>query len=243
MRRAEHTGSFRRTTFAAAGLASCIVGALGGWAACARERPKATSHVSDAAGAVATTTPAPTPTTPSQPAPSEPAPQQPAAYTFSEAGSQITFVGLGGEKREVTLARFSGTIAARGEFGPLVSITADLDLTSLGGVNPSLIEKVGGIDLLAIKKFPNARFDSTAITRGGEMGATNTITGTIRLRGADRTVDIPATVHVNSGGVHIDAEAKFDVSALGRKVPANVRRAFGTQILARILVQARAAGL
>jgi polyisoprenoid-binding protein YceI len=38
------------------------------------------------------------------------------------------------------------------------------------------------------------------------MGATNTATGTLELKGISRPIRIPMTVHLRSNGVDIDAE-------------------------------------
>jgi polyisoprenoid-binding protein YceI len=57
-----------------------------------------------------------------------------------------------------------------------------------------------------VATYPTATFTSTAITAGGEKGATHTVTGTLDLHGVKKSITFPATISVSPEAVTVKAE-------------------------------------
>lgn len=144
------------------------------------------------------------------PAPTEsPAPwADPVRYTFSpSSGSTIRFVarGLHGSI-EGSVERFSGTIVALESDPARASVVAEIDMRSLRTADPRLASLLGSSALFDVARHPVARFASTRMKRGGDMGATNTVTGDLEMNGVTRSISIPMTLHLRRNGVDVDAE-------------------------------------
>jgi polyisoprenoid-binding protein YceI len=139
-----------------------------------------------------------------------------ARYTLSAAESTIKFVGRNVTgKHEGTFGTFSGTIIVADGSPEKASVTIDIDMTSLRADDPKLAETLKSAAFLDVTKYPKAHFTSTSARQGGDLGATDTITGSLDLHGVTRTIDIPATIHVRSNGVDVDAEVAIDRKQFG----------------------------
>src|SRR5207244_3888695 len=61
-------------------------------------------------------------------------------------------------------------------------------------------------DFFDVKTHPKATFVSTEIKKGGDKGATHTITGNLTIKGITKTISFPATVALNGDTANVDAE-------------------------------------
>jgi polyisoprenoid-binding protein YceI len=109
-------------------------------------------------------------------------------------------------KHEGSIGKFSGAIAVSNRSPGQSSVSVDLDMTSLQTDDPKLATQLKSSDFLDCAKYPSVRFVSTSVRSGGELGATDTVTGTLELHGIKRSIDVPATIHVRANGVDVDAE-------------------------------------
>ncbi len=60
-------------------------------------------------------------------------------------------------------------------------------------------------DFFDVAKFPDAKFESTAIKAGGEKGATHTVTGNLTMHGVTKSITFPATISVTPDTATVDA--------------------------------------
>ncbi|HEU4403811.1 MAG TPA: YceI family protein [Polyangiaceae bacterium] len=180
-------------------MAVLVAGAL----ACedpAKDKAKAT--VGDAPAATATTTAAATNT--AVMAGSESLKIDPQASKVEFVGSKVT------GKHEGSFPTFSGTIDLVGGKPESSKIKVEIDTTSMKTDDEKLTKHLGSPDFFDTQKYPKATFESTAIKAGGEKGATHTITGTLDLHGAKKTITFPATVAVGADAV--TAKSEFSIN-------------------------------
>ncbi|MEW6431611.1 MAG: YceI family protein [Myxococcota bacterium] len=129
-------------------------------------------------------------------------------YTFSESGSSIGWVGA---KVTATHAgafqKFSGTIGVVDNEPTKSSVAVSIVTDSLFTADsPKLVSHLKSADFFDVATYPTATFTSTAITAGGEKGATHTVTGTLDLHGVKKSITFPATISVSPEAVTVKAE-------------------------------------
>jgi polyisoprenoid-binding protein YceI len=133
------------------------------------------------------------------------------SLTIDAAASKIEFVGskVTG-KHEGSFPTFSGKIDLAAAKPEASKITVNIDTTSVKTDNEKLTGHLKGADFFDTEKFPKASFESTSIKPGGEKGATHTVTGTLDLHGAKKTITFPATVTVAADAV--TAKSEFSIN-------------------------------
>jgi polyisoprenoid-binding protein YceI len=161
--------------------------------------------------------PAPPPSVAARAAPAVP-PQSPVRYLFpaSSSGSKVEFIAaLPTGEIKGSFSKFSGTIVAVGIDPSRASVTAQIDMTSVQTADPALTARLKSPALFDVARYPQARFVSTAMQTGGDLGATNTMTGTLEWRGITKVVSVPMTLHLRSSGVAVDAELSINRKDFG----------------------------
>ena len=126
-------------------------------------------------------------------------------YLITSENSKIEFIGA-----KVTghhngsFKKISGTIDYAGQIEKSrVSIT--IDSGSLETDTPDLTKHLKTADFFDVAKYPDAKFESTAIKPGGEKGASHTVTGNLTLHGVTKSVTFPATITVNPGVINVES--------------------------------------
>jgi polyisoprenoid-binding protein YceI len=80
-----------------------------------------------------------------------------------------------------------------------------IDSSSIKADDPKLTAHLKTADFFDVAKFPDAKFESTAIKAGGEKGATHTVTGNLTMHGVTKSITFPATIAVTPDTVTVDA--------------------------------------
>jgi polyisoprenoid-binding protein YceI len=138
---------------------------------------------------------------------------------FSNAGSKIGFVAS-----KVTAShagsfdRFSGRILL-GEDLTASEIEVEIDAGSIAADQRRLTNHLRSPDFFDAARFPTASFRSTAITAGGEGGATHTVTGTLPIRDQSKAITFPATIALSNNQVTAQAEFSIDRQQWGLVYP------------------------
>lgn len=126
-------------------------------------------------------------------------------YRITPDTSKITFVGskVTG-KHDGGFEKFSGTIDYNGK--PETSkVTITIDTNSITTDTPDLTKHLKTADFFDVAKFPEAKFESTAIKPGGDKGATHTVTGNLTLHGVTKSVTFPANIVVAPDAITVDS--------------------------------------
>jgi len=149
--------------------------------------------------AVATSTnQSPIATTPTQAA---------ATYAFDQAASKVSWVGskVTG-KHDGGFTTFKGTVDLPDGTTDRAKVDVEIDATSITCDTTKLTGHLKSPDFFDVEKHPKATFVSTSIAKGGEKGATHTVTGNLTIKGITKSVTFPATVVLAGDTANVDAE-------------------------------------
>ena len=139
-----------------------------------------------------------------QQAPSAP-PALAQTYVITPENSKIEFVGskVTGSHNG-SFQKFSGEVHYTGDV-TTSHVTITMETDSLTTDTPDLTKHLKTADFFDVAKYPQAKFESTAIKTGGDKGASHTITGNLTLHGATKSVTFPATIAVAADAITVDS--------------------------------------
>lgn len=135
--------------------------------------------------------------------PASAAPSQ--KYLITPESSKIEFVGskVTGSHNG-SFQKFSGTIDYIGETEKSV-VNITIDTASVKTDADGLTKHLQTADFFDVAKYPQATFVSTEIKRGGDKGASHTVTGNLQLHGVTKSITFPATISVGPDGINVDS--------------------------------------
>jgi polyisoprenoid-binding protein YceI len=134
-----------------------------------------------------------------------PKPEGAQTYSITPENSKIEFVGskVTGSHNG-SFQKFSGEIHYTGDV-TTSHVTITMETDSLTTDTPDLTKHLKTADFFDVAKYPQAKFESTAIKAGGDKGASHTITGNLTLHGATKSVTFPATIAVAPDAITVDS--------------------------------------
>lgn len=135
------------------------------------------------------------------------APANATTYSFDNTNSKVGFVGAkaigqhdGGFNAFKGTARVPGTDIEKG------TVNVDIDTTSVFTDTEKLTTHLKGADFFDTEKFPKAKFESTSVKKGGDNGATHTVTGNLTMHGVTKSITFPAKIAVTGDALTLNAE-------------------------------------
>jgi polyisoprenoid-binding protein YceI len=126
-------------------------------------------------------------------------------YVITPENSKIEFVGskVTGSHNG-SFQKFAGEVHYTGDVNAShVTITIQAD--SLNTDTPDLTKHLKTADFFDVAKYPEAKFESTAIKAGGDKGASHTVTGNLTLHGVTKSISFPATIAAAPDAVTVDS--------------------------------------
>lgn len=128
-------------------------------------------------------------------------------YAFDQGASKVTWVGskVTG-KHDGAFGTFKGTVDVVDGSPEKSKVDVQIDAESLTSDTEKLTGHLKSPDFFDVKAHPKASFVSTEIKKGGENGATHTVTGNLTIKGITKTISFPATVTLNGDAANVDAE-------------------------------------
>lgn len=128
-------------------------------------------------------------------------------YDFDASNSKIEWTGskVTG-KHDGGFRKFEGHVSLVDESPEKSSVSVDIDTSSLFTEPERLVEHLKSADFFDVAKFPKASFSSTEVKKGGDKGASHTVTGNLTLHGVTKSVTFPANLRTSPSGVEVDAE-------------------------------------
>jgi polyisoprenoid-binding protein YceI len=128
-------------------------------------------------------------------------------YTFDQSTSKVSFVGskVTG-KHDGGFGTFKGTVDVADGAPEKSKVDVQIDADSLTTDTEKLTGHLKSPDFFDTKANPKATFVSTEIKKGGEKGATHTVTGNLTIKGITKSVTFPATINVTGENANLDAE-------------------------------------
>ena len=159
----------------------------------------------DPAKGKAKATTAETTSTTSQPAIA--AQQTTVKYAFDQTASKVQWTGskVTG-KHDGGFGTFKGTVEVVDGVPEKSKVDVSIDADSLTSDTEKLTGHLKSPDFFDTKANPKATFVSKEIKRGGDKGATHTVTGDLTIKGITKTVTFPATISVAGDAANVDAE-------------------------------------
>lgn len=125
-------------------------------------------------------------------------------YVITPENSKIEFVGskVTGSHNG-SFQKFSGEVHYTGDV-TTSHVTITMDTDSLTTDTPDLTKHLKTADFFDVAKYPQAKFESTAI-KAGDKGASHTITGNLTLHGATKSITFPATIAAAADAITVDS--------------------------------------
>jgi polyisoprenoid-binding protein YceI len=93
-------------------------------------------------------------------------------------------------------------------------VSVEIDMTSVYSDNDKLTGHLKAEDFFHVEKFPQAKFESTQVKKGGE-GASHTVTGNLTLRGETKSITFPATIAIGDEALTVKAEFSINRKDFG----------------------------
>jgi polyisoprenoid-binding protein YceI len=128
-------------------------------------------------------------------------------YAFDQSASKVSWVGskVTG-KHDGGFGTFKGTVDVVDGSPEKSKVDVDIAADSLTSDSEKLTGHLKSKDFFDTTAHPKATFVSTEIKKGGEKGATHTISGNLTIKGITKTVTFPATVQLAGDTANVDAE-------------------------------------
>lgn len=128
-------------------------------------------------------------------------------YAFDQSASKVSWVGskVTG-KHDGGFGTFKGTVDVVDGAPEKSKVDVDITADSLTSDSEKLTGHLKSKDFFDTTAHPKATFVSTEIKKGGEKGATHTITGNLTIKGITKAVSFPATVQLAGDTANVDAE-------------------------------------
>ncbi|HKO59894.1 MAG TPA: YceI family protein [Pyrinomonadaceae bacterium] len=126
-------------------------------------------------------------------------------YSITPENSDIEFIGAKVTgKHNGSFDKFSGEIQYAGQ-PEKSSVRITIDVDSMTTDDAKLTAHLKTADFFDVAKFPQATFESTGITPGGEAGATHTIKGNLTMHGVTKSITFPAKIAAAADAITVDA--------------------------------------
>lgn len=128
-------------------------------------------------------------------------------YAFDQSASKVTWVGskVTG-KHDGGFGTFKGTVDVVDGTPEKSKVDVQIEADSLTSDTEKLTGHLKSPDFFDVKTHPKATFVSTEIKKGGDKGASHTITGNLTIKGITKTISFPATVALAGDTANVDAE-------------------------------------
>lgn len=173
----------------------------------AKPTPSATANATStaaAATATATATAAPAASVAAIPAKPASAVDLDPSSTFAFTGSKVT------GKHDGSFEKFTGWVELAGGKVEGGKLAVEVDMASVKSDDEKLTGHLKAPDFFDVARYPKATFESTEIKKGGDKGATHTITGNLDFHGVKKSITFPATI--KESDKEVVAESEFVIN-------------------------------
>lgn len=161
-------------------------------------------------------------------------------YVFDATTSKVSWVGskVTG-KHDGGFKTFTGTIKAPDGAPEKGSVNVEIDAKSIFSDQDKLTNHLMSKEFFEVETYPKATFTSTKIEKGGDKGATHTITGNLTMHGQTKSVSFPATVKVEGDTVSVDAEFAINRKDFGLNYPGKADDLIRDDVVIKLAVKAK----
>ncbi len=133
---------------------------------------------------------------------------------------------------------FTGSVDIVGGDATKSRVNIDIDATTLTTSEEKLVGHLKSPDFFDVAKFPKASFASSAITAGGDKGASNTITGNLTLHGVTKSISFPATIAITPAVVTANATFSINRKDFGLTYPGKADDLIRDDVVIKLTISA-----
>lgn len=161
-------------------------------------------------------------------------------YVFDQSASKISWVGskVTG-KHEGGFGAFRGTVDVSGGAPEASRVDVQIDVDSIASDAAKLTRHLTSPDFFDAKAHPKASFVSTQIKRGGDKGASHTVTGNLTVKGITKSVTFPATIQVTGDTASLDAQFAINRREFSLNYPGMPNDLIRDDVLVTLVVRAK----
>ena len=170
------------------------------------------------------------------------APQGTVKYVFDQTSSKVEFVGskVTG-KHDGGFGTFKGTVDVVDGAPEKSKVDVQIETDSITTDTEKLTGHLKSPDFFDTAKNPTATFVSTEIKKGGEKGATHTVTGNLTIKGISKSVTFPATIKVAGDSASLDAEFSINRRDFSLNYPGKPNDLIRDDVLIKLSIKAKKA--
>ncbi len=163
-------------------------------------------------------------------------------YTFDQSTSKLSFVGskVTG-KHDGGFNTFKGTVDVADGSPEKSKVDVQIDTDSITTDTAQLTGHLKSPDFFDTAKEPKATFVSTEIKKGGEKGATNTVTGNLTIKGITKSVTFPATIVVAGDSASLEAEFSINRRDFSLNYPGKPNDLIRDDVVIKLSIKAKKA--
>jgi polyisoprenoid-binding protein YceI len=172
--------------------------------------------------------------------PASAAPQIAVKYTFDQTASKVEWTGskVTG-KHDGSFGTFKGTIDLVDGVPEKSKVDVSIDADSITTDIERLTGHLKSPDFFDTKANPKATFVSKEIKKGGDKGATHTVTGDLTIKGITKTVTFPATINVAGDAANVDAEFVINRRDFSLNYPGKPNDLIRDDVVIRLTIRAK----
>ena len=132
---------------------------------------------------------------------------QTATYNFDQTNSKVQWTGskVTG-KHDGGFGTFKGNVKLVDGAPEKSKVDVEIETASISSDAEKLTTHLKSADFFDVEKNPKATFVSTEVKKGGDKGATHTVTGNLTVKGITKAITFPATIKTEGDSVSVDAD-------------------------------------
>jgi polyisoprenoid-binding protein YceI len=163
-------------------------------------------------------------------------------YAFDQGSSKVTFVGskVTG-KHDGGFGSFKGTVDVVDGAPEKSKVDVQIDADSITTDTEKLTGHLKYPDFFDTQANPKATFVSTEIKKGGDKGATHTVTGNLTIKGITKSVTFPATINVGGDNASLDAEFSINRRDFSLNYPGKPNDLIRDDVVIKLAIKAKKA--
>ena len=163
-------------------------------------------------------------------------------YAFDQSSSKVEFVGskVTG-KHDGGFGAFKGTVDVVDGAPEKSKVDVQIDTDSITTDTAQLTGHLKSPDFFDTAKNPKATFVSTEIKKGGDKGATHTVTGNLTIKGISKSVTFPATIKVAGDDASLDAEFSINRRDFSLNYPGKPNDLIRDDVVIKLSIKAKKA--
>lgn len=139
---------------------------------------------------------------------------------FDSTNSKVNWTGskVTGS-HDGSFEKFTGSVKLVDNDPTKSTVNVDIETSSLKTTPDQLVTHLKSAELFDVEKFPKATFQSTEIKKGGEKGASHTVTGNLTLHGVTKSITFPATITTSADKADVSADFAINRKDFGINYP------------------------